>query len=114
HVTIACTQFHHMLKDPAGRDEAAARAKGLVRAATLEEFRKTLAHEPGDSPRHAAESWPHAESDGPLPVVGVRAQKKLELGRKPLDMYPEQYPYDGYKWGMVIDLSACIGCNACV
>ncbi|HEV2393939.1 MAG TPA: TAT-variant-translocated molybdopterin oxidoreductase [Verrucomicrobiae bacterium] len=28
--------------------------------------------------------------------------------------YPEEYPYNGYKWGMSIDLSACIGCNACV
>ena len=28
-------------------------------------------------------------------------------------LYPE-YRYDGYKWGMAINLSACIGCNACV
>jgi len=28
-------------------------------------------------------------------------------------MYP-QYPYEGYAWGMVINLNACIGCNACV
>jgi MoCo/4Fe-4S cofactor protein with predicted Tat translocation signal len=28
--------------------------------------------------------------------------------------YPEEYPYRGYKWGMSIDLTACIGCNACV
>jgi molybdopterin-containing oxidoreductase family iron-sulfur binding subunit len=28
-------------------------------------------------------------------------------------MYPN-YKYDGYKWGMVINQSACIGCKACV
>ena len=27
-------------------------------------------------------------------------------------LYP-LYKYDGYKWGMVIDLGACLGCNAC-
>jgi molybdopterin-containing oxidoreductase family iron-sulfur binding subunit len=30
-----------------------------------------------------------------------------------VSIYPP-YEYDGYKWGMVVNQSACIGCNACV
>jgi Fe-S-cluster-containing dehydrogenase component len=30
-----------------------------------------------------------------------------------LTLYPE-YKYEGYKWGMAIDVNSCIGCNACV
>ncbi len=28
--------------------------------------------------------------------------------------YPDEYKYEGYKWGMSIDLTTCIGCNACL
>lgn len=29
-----------------------------------------------------------------------------------MSLFP-QFPYDGYKWGMAIDLNACVGCHAC-
>jgi len=32
---------------------------------------------------------------------------------KDISIYPK-HPYEGYAWGMSIDLNRCIGCNACV
>jgi molybdopterin-containing oxidoreductase family iron-sulfur binding subunit len=59
--------------------------RGMVRAATRAEFVKD----------------PHVVHEGhPVPP-------------RTLTLHPE-YPYEGYKWGMAIDVNACIGCNACM
>jgi Fe-S-cluster-containing dehydrogenase component len=57
----------------------------LVRAATLAEYRK--------NPNFVREMGGEEES--------------------PRSIYPG-FKYDGYAWGMSIDVNACIGCNACV
>jgi MoCo/4Fe-4S cofactor protein with predicted Tat translocation signal len=60
-------------------------ARDLVRIATMDEFRKNPAF----------------------------AKLPEEEETKDLTIYPG-FKYDGYAWGMSIDLNRCIGCNACV
>lgn len=42
------------------------------------------------------------------------ARKAEELPPLDYTLYdPSEYPYKGYKWGMVVDLNVCIGCHTC-
>jgi molybdopterin-containing oxidoreductase family iron-sulfur binding subunit len=59
--------------------------RDLLRVGSLEEYRR--------DPNFAREAGAHEKRSATL--------------------YPP-YRYEGYAWGMAIDLNACIGCNACV
>jgi Fe-S-cluster-containing dehydrogenase component len=46
-----------------------------------------------------------------IPLQGNEFHKEFESTHKTL--YPE-VKYDGFHWGLAIDLNACVGCNSCV
>jgi molybdopterin-containing oxidoreductase family iron-sulfur binding subunit len=68
-------------------------SRAPVRTATLDEFKRN----PGFAKTHEE--------------AGERINDDRRL--HPLTMYPQK-PYDGYKWGILIDLTTCVGCSACV
>jgi molybdopterin-containing oxidoreductase family iron-sulfur binding subunit len=100
HYTLACTQMHYAME---GRDP--------VRHATLDAYRKdptfartvTVAHE---LQREIEANVPGPHENTP---PGPGTDRRLV----PLTLYPE-VPYTDHRWGMSIDLAACVGCSACV
>ena len=82
---LATTQGHHSIDWMREETEQAAE-RSVVRQATLEEFEKN----------------PH--------FVHSEAHGELDLNTS----FNPGFEYKGYAWGMVIDLNACNGCNACV
>ena len=62
--------------------------RGVIHATTRDEYAKN----------------PKSAHEGP----GIE-----EAPGKTITLYPD-WKYEGYRWGMAIDINACIGCNACV
>jgi Fe-S-cluster-containing dehydrogenase component len=82
---LATTQGHQSI-DWMREEGEEATARSVVRQATLAEFEKN----------------PHFVHEG--------AHGELDLNTS----FNPGFEYKGYAWGMVIDLNACNGCNACV
>ena len=85
---LAATQHHHVI-DQAGHaveiESQAVRERNLVRVATLDEFHKN-------------------------PAFAREEEEEKTAG---LTLYPG-FPYEGYSWGMAVDMQSCVGCGACV
>jgi MoCo/4Fe-4S cofactor protein with predicted Tat translocation signal len=84
---IVTTQIHWRYDSPDGSNYAdgTTERRHIVRHGTLAEFQ--------------------AEPDHPHFVHPVAHHES--------DLYPD-FEYNSYKWGMVIDMTVCTGCNACV
>jgi molybdopterin-containing oxidoreductase family iron-sulfur binding subunit len=96
--TLATTQDHWAI-DELGKAERERRSQWLVREISLSEM------------DHAEEAVAHKLHPG---IHHVPTQ---EQGNKtiPLQIWDEPQRFDlGQQWGMAIDLTACIGCGACM
>jgi Fe-S-cluster-containing dehydrogenase component len=94
------------------------RAVTVVKTGRLQPLAATQKHHEITVPKHlatpGAERRPMIEETtldayGRDSHAGAHAHHHFEG-----ELWPEDHPYEGHRWGMVIDLNKCTGCSACV
>lgn len=98
---LATTQHHHLL-NPEVIGE-----RHLIREGTLAELRAHPDHPPFVHPQHGAVEAADRQTDAD------EGGLEQDIGVEHPSLYPE-WNYDGYRWGMVVNQTTCIGCNSCV
>ena len=89
-------------------------ARPVVHEYTLAEFTKdpnVLLKERGQEiAEFTHEPWIEEGKEAKEPIIDSNSEEGYRANGT---MYPN-YPYEGIKWGMSIDLNSCTGCGACV
>ena len=100
---VAITQTHNSYE-----------ARPVVHEYTIDEFKKdpnVLLKERGkEIAEFTHDPWIEEGKEAKEPILDSTSDEKF---REHGTMYPN-YPYEGVKWGMSIDLNSCTGCGACV
>ena len=94
---------------PADAPWIGARRRRSRRPATRYPLASTQEHHTHGRPRPR----PRGDARGVPRTIPTFAHEMGEEPAEDLTLYPP-HPYEGYAWGMAIDLNACTGCNACV
>ncbi len=81
---LASTQEHHTITVPKKLAVAGAERRPMIQETTL-----------------------------PVLVKGIESKEIHEAAEKE-DLWPPDHPFTGHHWGMVVNLTACTGCSACV
>jgi molybdopterin-containing oxidoreductase family iron-sulfur binding subunit len=98
-----------------GRLTYAAHRVTITRVGTRHELATTQHHHSIMEPRRIS-------SAGARPIVRETTVSHLDSLVPPApsaaqaheDLWPDDHPVTGHRWGMVIDLNACTGCSGCV
>ena len=100
---VAVTQTHNSYE-----------ARPVIHEYTLAEFAKdskVLLKERGEEiAEFAVEPWIEEGKESKEKIVDTATEEGYRANGT---LYPN-YPYEGIKWGMSIDLNSCTGCGACV
>jgi molybdopterin-containing oxidoreductase family iron-sulfur binding subunit len=103
---LATTQTHHSME---GRD--------IVRAGTLKEYLSdpvTVNHSQGTGPDARRIAQQQLTAGRIAAGKEAKGEHEAKSGHEEHPSFYPEHPYDGYGWGMTIDLNSCIGCNACI